>query len=175
MGKTGRKPEHMTLLSGGRWVKKTDPAIAFRGKLDTLEAQFVLLMARRDAPENRALLSDLGEISDLLKKIMRAEVLNEKLEEISLFQLDAGQLRDYSHHPDEYFGVKAMAPPDYRMGRLYAELNLLRALTRETELAAVCAFSEGEGVRREDIVRALNRISSAVYIMMCRCLTGAYE
>ena len=57
------------------------------------------------------------------------------------------------------------------MGRLAARLNLLRARTREAELAAERAFAEGE---REDILKAMNSLSSAVYILFCRLLAGEY-
>ena len=37
------KPEHMTQLEGNVLVPKTHPRITFRGKLDTLQAQAILL------------------------------------------------------------------------------------------------------------------------------------
>ena len=50
---------------------------------------------------------------------------------------------------------------------MIARLNRLRALTRETELAAVAAFQDREGrPTRTDILRALNRMSSLIYILM---------
>ena len=45
------------------------------------------------------------------------------------------------------------------------QLNRLRTQIRETELAAAAAF----GRDREDILRALNRLSSLVYILMLQC------
>jgi ethanolamine utilization cobalamin adenosyltransferase len=165
------KPEQLTHLSGAELVSKTHPRIRFRGKLDTLEAETVLFMARNSGSER--LCNDLKDIISLLRRVMRAEVTDEPLGEFSLLGLDPSQLRDYSHHPEKYYGVKAMTVPDSSLGCLYVELNLLRAKTRETEIAAVEAFSGG-GVEREDILTALNRLSSAVYIMMCRCQNGRY-
>ena len=57
-----------------------------------------------------------------------------------------------------------------------AHLNLVRTQVRETELAAVEAFFDPtKGPEREDILTALNRLSSAVYVMMCRLKAGKYE
>ena len=41
------KPEHMTHLNGDTLVPKTHPRILFRGKLDTLEAELLLLIKVR--------------------------------------------------------------------------------------------------------------------------------
>ena len=49
------------------------------------------------------------------------------------------------------------------------ELNRLRAMVRSAELMAVDAFCDREGnPPREDILRALNRMSSMLYILMLR-------
>ena len=54
------------------------------------------------------------------------------------------------------------------MGETALELNCLRTQVREAELAAAAAFGEG----REDILRCLNRLSSAVYILFCRLVAA---
>ena len=56
--------------------------------------------------------------------------------------------------------------PGPRHGLRVARLNSLRTQVRQTELAAAQAFPEG----REDIIRGLNRLSSAVYILMLKCV-----
>jgi ethanolamine utilization cobalamin adenosyltransferase len=58
------------------------------------------------------------------------------------------------------------------MGHLAASLNMLRTHVREVEIAAEMAFAEGE---RGDILMALNRMSSAAYILLCRLLAGQYR
>ena len=50
------------------------------------------------------------------------------------------------------------------------ELNRLRTRVREAEIAAIRALPE-----RTDILRAMNRLSSAVYVIFCRQLSGWYE
>ena len=46
-------------------------------------------------------------------------------------------------------------------------LNWVRCIARQTELAAVAAFTDRDGLpTRTDILRALNRMSSMIYILM---------
>ena len=48
-------------------------------------------------------------------------------------------------------------------------LNRLRTVVRQTELAAYEAFHDRDGLAtRPDLLRALNRMSSLVWIMMIR-------
>ena len=52
-------------------------------------------------------------------------------------------------------------------GSVIAGLNRARCFAREAELAAVEAFSDREGnLIREDIPKALNRMSSMLYLLM---------
>ena len=55
------------------------------------------------------------------------------------------------------------------------KLNEMRALSRELEIKGVEAFVKENGtIERRDILLALNRLSSAIYIMMLRGVTGEY-
>ena len=94
---------------------------------------------------------------------------------ITLIGLNEQELRFVSQHPTQYFGVGHIAP-SYKMGKLAVELNLLRAMSREVELAAINAFADGEvKIERKDILRALNRLSSALYIMYLEVLAEGGE
>ena len=71
-----------------------------------------------------------------------------------------------SHFPQEYYGQPHFMPsaPD---GAVIARLNRARCAAREAELAAVSAFSDREGnPTRVDILQAMNRMSSMLYILM---------
>ena len=68
-----------------------------------------------------------------------------------------------------------MLLPDYSMGIEYALLNQIRSAVRETEVAAVGAFRTGAKFTRPDIIQELNRLSSAMHIMMCMYLAGEYK
>ena len=59
---------------------------------------------------------------------------------------------------------------------MVANLNKLRTLTRESELVAYRAFKDEYGqATREDLIRALNRLSSLFWIMMFKYLTDQYK
>ena len=52
-------------------------------------------------------------------------------------------------------------------GAVVARLNRTRCAAREAELAAVAAFSDRDGnLTRQDIPKALNRMSSMLYLQM---------
>ena len=54
-------------------------------------------------------------------------------------------------------------------GMAVEKLKRLRCRAREAELTAVEAFTNAEGVTsRQDILRAMNRLSSMLYILMIR-------
>jgi ethanolamine utilization cobalamin adenosyltransferase len=164
------KPERMTHLFANQLVGKTHPRIEFRGKLDTLQGEVILTQTEAHEEGKEQLALDLEEILSLARELLGAEVTGRPLKEVRLFGYDFDQLRKVSHNVLEHFGFQHPVP-SYEMGRLAARLNLLRARTREAELAAERAFAENE---REDILKALNRLSSAVYILFCRLLAGEY-
>ena len=80
------------------------------------------------------------------------------------------ELRSVSHHPKTYIGV-GHVPPDFHMGEICIELNLLRAKSRELEIAGVQASYTKNRAERNDILTALNQLSSAIYILYCRYLS----
>ncbi len=155
------KPEHMTHLNGDVLVPKTHPRILFRGKVDALESE--LILCQLALPH---LAKQLGELLDLAREIIRCDVLESPLKEGELLGLTAADLRRRSHIPQEYYGVPHFMPSSAD-GEVIARLNHLRAQVRQTELAAAAAFLDEEGSPiRTDIIKALNRMSSAVYLLM---------
>ena len=169
------KPEYMTQIIGDKLVFKDDERIAFRGGLDHLQSQIVFAQALLAGKYPARLIEDIGDALSYTRALLRAEVLDEPFGGVLLFGLDGDALRDQSHHPQKYFGVKAMTLAHYEMGEAYALLNLLRSQTRQSEVAAVRAFRDGHEVSRPDIVQALNRLSSGFHILCCRVLSGYYS
>lgn len=169
-----QKPEAYTHLKGRILVPKNHKRIKFRGQLDKLQAVFVDTIIELQSIGLPDLINDLEIIFEYTKKIMRAEVLEEELAFIEFRGWGEGDIREYSHHPDKYFGVKHFSP-DPKYGKVISKLNLLRAQTREVELAAIDAFYKEESVDRGDIVIALNRMSSLLYLTMCQCISGFYK
>ena len=166
-GYTEEKPEHMTHLNADVLVSKTHPRIAFRGKLDSLEAE--LMLGQLDHPEIRG---HLGEILALARQIIRCDVLEEPLKWEMLCGLSEDEQRKRSHFPQEYYAQPHFMPSE-EDGIVIARLNKLRCLAREAELAAVHDFSDREGrPTRLDLLRALNRMSSMLYILMIQQKSG---
>lgn len=173
--KLDEKPEYMTSLTGNLLVFKDHKRIIFRGKIDSLEARIVKTQILCHKMGKITLLKDLDEILSLIGKILRCEVLDEPLGDFTLQKMTEKDLREKSHNPKKYFGIDCEMP-SYEMGEIVAELNILRTLTRETELLAYEAFKDKYGkVEREDLIRALNRLSSVFWIMIFKVRTGKYE
>ena len=161
------KPEHMTHLNGDVLVSKTHPRIAFRGAMDMLEAE--LLLCQLDVEQVRR---ELGEILALARSVLCCEVMEEPLPAGKLCGLTEAELRKHSHFPQEYYGQPHFMP-EWADGGAILRLNRLRCIARQAELAAVRAFLDGEGnPERTDILQAMNRISSMIYILMVRMKSG---
>ena len=159
--KVTEKPEHMTHLNGDFLVVKDHPRIIFRGKLDTLEAELILCQLT-----DRSLEAPVGEILELARRIIRCEVLDEPLQWDRLCGLTEDEQRKRSHFPQDYYGQPHFMP-SAADGAAIARLNRARCAAREAELAAVTAFRDREGnPTRVDILRAMNRMSSMLYLLM---------
>ena len=158
-----QKPEHMTHLYGDVLVRKTHPRIEFRGKVDLLEAE--IMLCQLNAPEFR---KELGEILNLARMLIRCDVMNEPVPEGKLCGLTEAEIRKQSHFPQEYFSQPHFMP-EYTDGVAILLLNRCRCAARSAELAACHAFMDADGVPlRPDILRAMNRLSSMLYILMIR-------
>lgn len=159
-----RKPEQMTHLNADVLVPKTHPRIAFRGAMDTLEAEMMLCQLNL-RPE---LQKDMGQILTLARMLIRCEVMDEPVRSETLCGLTESEQRDRSHRPQVYYG-QAHFMPEYTDGPEILWLNRCRCAIRNAELSAARAFVDSDGnATREDILKALNRMSSMVYILMIR-------
>ena len=166
-------PEHMTHLKGNILVRKDHPRIAFRGMIDALEGE--IMLAQQASQAYPALVKELEEALALVRRLIRCDVLDEPVGELRLCGYDAGQLREYSHYPDKYLGQPHFLP-DYTDGPALLAVNKVRTLVRQTELSAYAAFKDVEGnVTRGDIILALNRLSSLMWIIMIKLKAGQYE
>lgn len=151
------KPEHYTHLRGNILVPKTHPVIAFRGAVDTLQAQ--LLLAQAAVPEN--LRTQVGELLALARMLIRWDVMQEPAQLHGLFGLTDSQLREHSHFPQKYYGIPHFMP-EYTDGPAMLQLNAARCAARSLELVAARAFGED----RQDLLCIINRMSSAIYLLM---------
>jgi ethanolamine utilization protein EutL len=174
------KPDHLThLVDDLTLVAKTHPRIVARGKIDLLQAAVLDAQVAADADGARALVGELGEILELARALVGAEVTGREVPPPTLFGMASDDLRDATHHTHELYGVPFMYP-DVRQGPVIAKLNLARAIAREAEVAVTAAFPPTTGAAsapptRADLAHALNRISSALYLLACRYVAGLYE
>lgn len=158
------KPEQMTHLCGDILVQKTHPRIRFRGAVDALEAELLWCTLHTDGQ----LRKDLEEILNLARMLIRCDVLNEPVPEGKLCGLTESEQRSHSHRPQDFYG-QAHFMPEISDGETILMLNKCRTAARAAELAAATAFTNDEGCAvRVDILRALNRMSSMIYILMIR-------
>ena len=165
------KPETFTHLRGRRLVPKDHPVIVLRGKLDSLTAAIIEAQIRGRREKNRPFVKDLQEILDFSRRLLVYEFTGQKVEEFSLLGLSAADLRAHSHDPLKFYGYPHLMT-SVEMGPLCSVLNSLRTQVREAELAAVTAFRDNP---RDDLVQALNRLSSLFYIMMFRYLPPNFK
>lgn len=156
------KPEHMTHLRGNILVPKTHPIIAFRGAMDTLQAE-ILLAQLVVAP---GMQHKLEQILTLARNILSWEVMKEPAVAESLCGLTLQQQRSHSHRPQDYYGQPHFMPR-FTDGPALLQLNRVRCAARHAELAAAHAFCHQDGsCDRADILQLLNRMSSMIYILM---------
>ncbi|MDR2300603.1 MAG: cobalamin adenosyltransferase [Deltaproteobacteria bacterium] len=169
-----KKPEGLTHLNGRNLVAKNHPVIRFRGKLDILCAKIISAQLIGADLGNGDYVSDLEEILDFTRGLLPAELRGEPVPEFRLCSWDAQQIKERSHNPVKYFGHRHMKST-WKMGPLTVALNELRAIVRETELSAAEAFQDKSGqTQREDIIMALNRLSSLFYVLMFKYLPEGF-
>ena len=161
-GVLAEKPEHMTHLNGDVLVPKTHPRIFFRGCMDSLEA--ALLLAAEGA--NGSIRTQLEEALAYARYLLGQEVMGEPVVCRALGGMDEHQLRERSHRPQDFYG-KPHFMPSPEDGKPLLLVNAARCKAREAELAAVRAFENKEGIpERTDLLQALNRLSSFLYLIM---------
>lgn len=162
------KPEHFTHLRGNILVPKTHPVIAFRGAMDTLQAELLLSYA----PVPSHMHQDLDALLTLARSIIRWDVMQEPAKVDSLCGMTEAQLRQRSHDPAKYYGIPHFMPASTDAPAIL-QLNLCRCHARTAERAAAQAYLDENGnCCRPDLLQALNRMSSMLYILMIRLKSG---
>ena len=158
------KPDEYLLLCGAAF----HPRIAFRGAVDTLEAELLLAQIELCKPYD----DQAGQILELARRMIRCDVLSEPVPEEKLCGLTEKEQRERSHRPQDFYGQPHFMP-SAGDGRALLQLNRARCAARAAELKAVEAFSDRDGnPTRPDILRALNRLSSMIYILMIQIKAG---
>jgi ethanolamine utilization cobalamin adenosyltransferase len=157
--------ETKTWLNKGVAVGKGDARIAFRGEIDALQAECVCACV---AAKERSgfVLEGLAEMIKVTGRLMRCEALCENMEFYGVLGYSPEELRRISQNPNKYFGTGYFWP-DENASAPMAALNRLRTVIRRCERAAVLAYPQEEDWQLS-IITALNRLSSAAYILMLK-------
>ncbi len=167
------KPEHMTQLHNNVLVYKFDKRVELRGKLDSLQANFIDASVQLEG--NDEFFKDFDDLINYVKNILISEFTNQTLSNLLLLGLTENELREHSHNPKKYFGCDHLFGIDRSFNKKTILLNRLRAEVREVEILAVKAFFKDGVLEREDMIKALNRLSSGVYLGMLKAESGRYE
>jgi len=166
-----KKPDTLTHLDTRRLVAKNDPRLKLRGKLDSAIAHAVLVQAEFEAEFETAgrlppLALWLADIRSALGNALKAEVAGTDMPPVAMGDMDEETIHALSHNPLKYLGHDHLLP-EAGQGARVARLNLLRAQIREAELYAADVYIARDfTVTRPDIMQGLNRLSSAVYVLM---------
>lgn len=169
------KPEHMTQISGNILVNKTHERIRFRGKLDSLQAKWLVLQKEFESYENEKLNKDMESVTTFIKKMVLAEVLDIEFEEIKVLGESLDKIKEISHNPKKFFGMGHLFDISVKNSFIVLKLNEMRSISREAEISGVTAFSNERGiVEKKEMLKALNRLSSVIYVMMLKGEKGEY-
>ena len=161
------KPEHMTQLDSRHFAPKTNPRLVFRGRVDSLHALVMLTASRARVFDLQELAQHLDTLAAFCREIMSAEYNARNAAALTLLGKNEEELHDISHWPDKNLGIPHLVPGPHDHEILHW-LNFLRTQSREVEIVALQAFSSVEGEisgTGSSLVRALNRLSSAVYVL----------
>ena len=158
-----------TSLNSHEKVLKSNLRIELRGRLDSLNAQIILFQANSN---NKEFIKDLEEVRTIITRLQGCEA-SEKIFEgvLTLFNLDEDEIHQRSHNPKKFFN-KGHLLLNHGMGREASEINFLRTLTRETEICACRAFNDTDPYK---IIHVLNRLSSALYILIYKYIPEEFN
>ncbi len=170
------KPEHMTQIDAHQFAPKTTPQLVFRGKVDSLHALVMLISAIARRFELPELSKSLDSLAAYCREIMSAEYHQRPVAQLQVLGKNEAELHDISHWPEKYLGIQHLVPGPNDHEILHW-LNMLRTQCREAEISALFAFPPNNdnseiASTRATLSRALNRLSSAVYVLELYFVAG---
>jgi ethanolamine utilization cobalamin adenosyltransferase len=113
-----------------------------------------------------------ADLRSFMGRVLRSEVTGEALGDLAMGDMDADTLHKISHNPLKYLQHDHIVPAAEH-GLDVALLNRLRAEVREVELLAAEIYLDVSlQLSRTDIVAGLNRLSSAIYVLMMLILVA---
>lgn len=154
--------ERETILYGSQKVDKGNAQIELRGELDSLMAQAVFACAFARQYAYTDILSGAEDIVRVVRELVNCEGAGKPPAIGRILGLDFDELRHISHNPQMELGIPHYFP-DEHTDDMTATLNKLRTDVRRAERAAARA---PENEVNDSIQLVLNRLSSAIYILM---------
>lgn len=161
------KPEHMTQIDAGHFASKTNPRLVFRGRVDSLHAIMMLTAATARRFELPELAQHLDTLAAYCREIMSAEYNRRKVAKLVMMGKNEAELHEISHWPDKHLGIQHIIPGACDHEILHW-LNMLRTQCREVEITSLQVFPQKNHDAEfpgSDLATALNRLSSAVYVL----------
>lgn len=152
------KPDHLTQLDAGHFAPKTHPRLKLRGQVDGLHALVMLVAAEARRYQLPRLAAGLDTLAAYCREIQSAEYHARPVQPLALLGKTEDELHDLSHWPDKHLGLAHLTPGADDHTILHW-LNYTRTQAREVEILAL------EAEAAPDVARALNRLSSAVYVL----------
>lgn len=169
------KPEYMTQLYGNILVKKNHKRVIFRGVVDSFISRWLVMTKDLENIKNTKLQRDLESVEKFINKILISEVVGEAIGDVMVLDKTLDEIRELSHNPKKYFDRGHLFGISSKDSYLVIKLNEMRTLSREVEIKGVEAFVDESGkVERRDLLLSLNRLSSVIYVMMLKGVTGEY-
>ena len=168
-----KKPEYMTQLFGNELVVKNHKRILLRGKFDILQAETVRYWKKYE--KNKKLEADFSQTYRYIRDLFISEMTDTEFRERDVLGYDIDTLKDITHNTVKYYKTGHLFEINAAYDEAVIDLNCLRAISRECEVAAVEAFYKEGKVQRPDILKALNRLSSIWYLMMLKANNGDYK
>lgn len=165
---------YLTQLNKDVLVQKNSDVIKYRGMLDYSQAKVIELQIECDKNELYNVTSDLESVLKLLRELMICNVLLKPMGAYTILDLSEKEVHNISHNPMKYFGV-SHRNPSKNDGEIGAKINTLRTIIRQTELIAIDAYGSFENLEGDSCIKALNRLSSAIYVLYLRYISGYYN
>lgn len=168
-----KKPEYMTQIFGDNLVVKNHKRIILRGKFDILQAETVRYWKKYE--KNQKLEADFSQAYRYVRDLFISEMVDSQFQERDVLGYDIDTLKEITHNTHKYYKTGHLFEINASYEESVIDLNCLRALSRECEIAAVDAFYKEGKTERVDMLKALNRLSSIFYLMMLKANNGDYK
>ena len=168
-----KKPEYMTQIFGDHLVVKNHKRIILRGKFDTLQAETIKFWKKYE--KNKKLEADFAQAYRFIRDLFISEMVDSEFKERDVLGYDIDTLKEITHNTHKYYKTGHLFEINVEYDEKVIDINCLRALSRECEIAAVDAFYHEGKTERLDILKALNRLSSIFYLMMLKANNGDYK